>query len=68
MSLRDLPFKPVGGQPAHVVVRLAAGKPRDGGVARAVDGPVDDVTAGDIHDAQHRLLGSTLGATLCQNA
>ena len=37
---------------SHVVVRLAAGQPGDGGVAAAVDRAFEDVPGRDVHDVQ----------------
>ncbi len=45
-----------GGQPAHVVKGLAAGQPRHGGVAAAVDRPLDPVAVRDVHQVEARLL------------
>jgi hypothetical protein len=41
-------------------------QPGDGGVARAVDGPVDELAARDVHDPQHRLLGAAFGELVGQ--
>ena len=43
---------------AHVVKRVSAGQPRHRREPGAVDGPVDDLAGGDVHDPQHGLLGA----------
>ena len=45
----------------HVVERLAARDPRDGGVAAAIDGSVDGLTGANVHDVQDRLFVATDG-------
>ena len=53
-------------EPAHVVVRLAAREPGDGGVAGPVDRAVDDLAGDDIHHPDDRLLGAALGQLVGQ--
>ncbi len=56
------------GEPADVVVRLAARDPRDGGVARAVDRAVDDLAGGHVHDAHGGLLRAADGELVGEQA
>ena len=56
----------VGGQPAHVEQLLAAGQPGDGGVAAAVDRPVDDLAGGDVEDVEAGLLVAARGELVGQ--
>jgi hypothetical protein len=50
----------LGGQPPHVVVRLATRQPGDRGVAGAVDRAVHELFGLDVQHAQHRLFASAL--------
>src|SRR4029450_10327321 len=54
------------GEPADVEELLAAGQPRDGGVAAAVDRPVDHLAGGDVQDVEAGFLlaprGGVVGA------
>ena len=45
---------------AYVVVGLATRQPRDGGVARSIDGTVDRLARLYVHDANDRFLCATL--------
>lgn len=48
----------LGGQPPHVVVGPPARQERHGGVAGAVDRPVDQLTGGHVDHLKHALLGA----------
>jgi hypothetical protein len=43
-------------QPPHVVELVATGQPGDGGVAAAIDRPLQPLAGGDVEHEEHRLL------------
>jgi hypothetical protein len=56
----------VGGQPAAVVIGVAAGQPGQRAVAGAVDRALDGLAAGHLHDPQRGLLVAALGEEVGQ--
>ena len=64
----------LGGQPPHVVERLAgrspaaarAGQPGHPGVTAAIDRPIHVLPGGHVHDPQHGLLVAALGELVGQ--